>query len=219
MGLGACRLPSSGRMRLARALPSSTPHWSKLLMPQMAVSSPQALCFVGGLTRGQGLGRPRGSRILHHRSGRRAGRFGKVRWGARVPMAASSRPLAASSARTSASLRPIIRASAWASRLARQLRMGARRAFVVPRRGQDELLDRHHVGPLVQHLEEGVLGIGARLAEHHRRGERAQLPAGRRASPACRWTPSPAAAGTRAGGAGAGCRGSPRGRRGPCRCG
>ena len=66
-------------------------------------------------------------------------------------------------------------------------------------RDQDEL-DRDHVGALVQHLEVGVLGVGARLAPDDRAGRERQRPRprGRRA---CRCSPSRAAADTPAGAA------------------
>ena len=99
--------------------------------------------------------------------------------------------LGASSARTSASLRPTIRASAWAMALASSL-LGGRIAFgrLGARRGSR----RGYVGPLVHQLEEGVLAVGAGVAEHRRRPWRGRR-GGPGRPPACRSIPSPAAAG------------------------
>ena len=40
----------------------------------------------------------------------------------------------------------------------------------LPGFGRDDELHRHHVGSLVEELEEGVLGVGAGLPPYHRRG-------------------------------------------------
>ncbi len=91
-------------MALARTFPSSTPHWSKLLIPQIAPWT-STLCSYRAISCPSTDGDSRGHRIVVE------GMLpGKVRWGTNR----SSTP----SARTSSAVRPKASASPCASRLA-----------------------------------------------------------------------------------------------------
>ena len=98
---------SSGMMRLARTLPSSTPHWSKLFTRQIEPCT-NTLCSYSAIMRPSMRGDSFSqSRVL-------VGRLpGKVRWGtshAGFP-----------SARTSAGVLPNARASPWAKMFAMRM--------------------------------------------------------------------------------------------------
>ena len=178
------------------ALPSSTPHWSKLLMPHSAPLV-KTRCSYSAISapRLRGVSCSSSSVVL--------GRLpGKVRCCASVSAssvadAVGAFSVAASSVACRASAPAPARGrwpAAWCA--------GRCSACVGVLRPTNEL-DRDHVGALVQHLEVGVLAVGARLAPHHRAGAR-RAAARRSRRRACRCSPSRAAAGRPAGAAGAG---------------
>ena len=131
-------------MSLASTLPSSTPHWSKLLMPQSAPLV-NTRCSYSAIS---------------------------------APSAAR-RQLLAAAKKVLGRLPGKCAVAACASRLAQHQRLRLRQAVgqqlgVVARQRScaaslhgDEL-HRHHVGALVQHLEVGMLAVGAGLAPQHR---------------------------------------------------
>ena len=157
---------------VASSLPSSTPHWSKELMPNSCALDEDAVLVerdqpaerVGvELAVDEGHRRPVAGEDLV-----RGERARPPRRHALAPASALAPPPAcgpSSAPRDCA--RQLASSRSWWSR---QLRLVAV--------GGDQELDRDDVGALVQQLEEGVLAVGARLAPDQR--------AGRRRRPACR---------------------------------
>ena len=197
----------AGSSSLPSPLPSSTPHWSKLLMPQTAPAREDAVL----VERDQRAERARRQPLEQQGRARPVAGKGAVRGQRRRSIARDAAGTCGISASASAVLRPSISACDCARPLASSMRCWRASASATaaspPARAsacfdQDEL-DRDRVRALVQHLEVGVLAVGARLAPDHRAGrvrQRARL-RGRRA---CRCSPSRAAADRRAGASGPG---------------
>ena len=195
--LRVARLAKRGSSSLHSALPSSTPHWSKLLMPHSAPLV-NTRCSYSAISAPSARGV---SCVEQQRRARPVAGEGAVAR-QRVADRASLDAVGAFSA------------SACSVRLAEHQRLRSApgswpAAWCAGRPGRasaclhrDEL-DRDHVGALVQHLEVRVLAVGAGLAPHHRAGARTAAPR-RRGRRTCRCSPSRAAAGRPAAASGPG---------------
>ena len=110
-GCGSIAPVSSARMVLASCLPSSTPHWSKLLMPQITPWV-KTLCSYMAIRLPMLRGVILSSRITL------VGRLPlNVLCGTSFLIFSPSMPCACNSARTSSAVLPRIKASAWAKTL------------------------------------------------------------------------------------------------------
>ncbi len=154
---------SSGRMPPASSLPSSTPHWSKLSIPHSAALHRHLVLVQRDQPPQRGTHPGGGTGWCSTAARRRT-----ARCGATASISAAAAPLAAISARISASDR------AAQQRLGLGEGIGGQRAMrlrpvVIGLGGEDEI-DRHRPRALVHQLHEAVLRVGAGLAEQDRAG-------------------------------------------------